>query len=98
MTRMSITMQVLDRDLMVEKAATMLRKGSTAAEVCAALRISDTALRKLAAAHGFRYPTAPYSLWPAADDPGDPWRPRSAYDNWRRSVAGAAATLEANGR
>jgi hypothetical protein len=89
--------RALDRDITAEKAATMLRKGYSAAEVCTALRLSDTHLRRLAADYGFRYPVA-YPNWPRADEPGDLGRSASAYDNWARAVAGARATLEAHGR
>ena len=97
MNRIQIAMNVLERDMLVEPAATMLRKGATAEEVCSALRISDTALRKMASTHGFRYPVRPYKMWPAPDDPGEVGRCPSAYDNWRRAVAGAKATKQAMG-
>lgn len=85
--------RLLDRDIAAEKAATMLRKDHTAAEVCAALRLSDTNLRRLAVDYGFRYPVADYAMWPRADEPGDLGRVQSSYANWKRAVAGATATL-----
>lgn len=89
--------RALDRDILAEKAATMLRKGHSAAAVCAALNLADTNLRRLAVDYGFRYPLADWATWPSADDPGDLGRNATAYDNWARAVAGARATLEANG-
>lgn len=90
--------RALDRDLTAEKAATMLRKGHSAVDVCVALRLSDTNLRRLATDYGFRYPVADWSTWPRAEEPGDLGRTVTAYDNWARAVAGARATLEASGR
>ena len=89
--------RALDRDILAEKAATMLRKGHSAAAVCGALNLADTNLRRLAADYGFRYPVAEWATWPSADEPGDLGKTVSAYDNWARAVAGARATLEANG-
>jgi hypothetical protein len=93
MTNISKSLRALDRDLAAEKAATMIRKGSPAVDVCRAVGISDTALRKMAKDYGFRYPVAPYTSWPAADDPGEAGKQRTAYENWERAVTGAASTL-----
>jgi len=85
-------LRAFDRDIAAEKAATMFRKGATPNEVCAALRMSETRLRELASDYGFRWPSVVNSLWPTPDDPGEPGRMPTQYDNWARAVEGARRT------
>ncbi len=90
--------RALDRDILAEKAATMVRKGHSAASVCEALNLADTNLRRLAADYGFRYPASEWATWPRPEEPGDLGKTASAYDNWARAVAGARATLAGSDR
>ena len=96
MSNLSKSLRALGRDVAAEKAATMFRKGHSAPEVCRALGMSDTALRRLATQYGFRYPLAVSAYWPTPDDPGEEGKLPSAYENWKRAVSGAAATREAS--
>lgn len=85
--------RAFDRDIAAETAATMFRKGQSASEVGAALRMSETRLRELAADYGFRFPPKVNSMWPTPDDPGVRCPPPTAYDNWARATDGARQTL-----
>ena len=93
MSNLSKSLRALGRDVAAEKAATMFRKGHSAPEVCRAIGMSDTALRRLATQYGFSYPMSVSACWPAPDDPGEEGDMPSAYKNWKRAVTGAAATL-----
>ncbi len=96
MSNLSKSLRAIGRDLAAEKAATMFRKGHSAPEVCRAIGMSDTALRRLATQYGFRYPLGGSACWPAPDDPGEEGQLPSAYANWQRAVIGARMTLEGN--
>lgn len=82
---------VFDRDLRAETAATLIRKGLSAVEVCARLSMSRSALLDLGRDYDFRVPGYEPGNWPDRDEPGDPtpsWRPRAIS---RRRIAQSVA-------
>lgn len=90
-------LQVYDREIVAHKAASMLRRGKSVDEVCAALRIGRDTLRHMAADFDFSLPKRRPPHWPKPEDRGD-----NAYvppHNLVRTKAAraAAAQLKANG-
>lgn len=86
----------LDHAIAAEKAATMLRKGSTPREVCAKLGLGRGQLNYMAQAYDFRIPEERPFNWPSADEPGDAGGFTANHRRdaaWLRSKRGARTLL-----
>lgn len=89
----------IDRDIFVERAATLLRKTRDVDEVCKQLKIGRPALYKMALAYDI-----PWSIyaetsaqWPSSDAPGEPGKGSHAWKlaNYRKAQKAAREALKA---